>query len=197
MDLKLVLLLGCMVYVTNAKSKKKVVEYTLGGSFTEQLDDGCNCMKYEVYCQQPRKDHHYNMNARQFCRSRSIHPLGPKGRLAVLNNPSIDSKVRKFIIENNLHGPKCITKYGFWIGLSDRAHEGEFAWSDGGSFCDGDYSNWAPDEPNNSKNRKGSGQDCVQLWFRYDYEGLWDDEYCDVRPKGFICEVPDPRCHTA
>ncbi|XP_070542871.1 low affinity immunoglobulin epsilon Fc receptor-like [Ptychodera flava] len=155
------------------------------------------CMKYEIYCQQPNDDHNYNMNARQYCRSRSIEDLGPKGRLAIFRNETIASKVRQFIMDNDLHEPPCITKYGFWIGLSDRIHEGEYVWSDGVSLCHEDYRNWAPGEPNNNTNKKPSiGQDCVQLWFRFDNDGQWDDEYCDVKPKGFICEIPDPYCHS-
>lgn len=35
-----------------------------------------------------------------------------------------------------------------WIGLSDRLHEGKFAWSDGVSPVL--YTNWADKEPNNA-----------------------------------------------
>lgn len=35
-----------------------------------------------------------------------------------------------------------------WIGLSDRVHEGKFAWSDGVSPVL--YTNWADKEPNNA-----------------------------------------------
>ncbi|XP_070574805.1 perlucin-like protein [Ptychodera flava] len=189
MELKLILLLGCMVYVTNAATK-----YMMGASFTENINGGCDCMKYEVYCQQPSNDHHYYMRAIQHCRSRSILPLGPKGRLAVLKDPLIASKVVQFIRAKELHKPPCINKYGFWIGLSDRAKEGKFVWSDGKALCSDDDANWAPGQPDNTQTKKTSGQDCVQLWFRNGYEGQLDDEYCDFRPKGFICEIPDPHC---
>lgn len=57
-----------------------------------------------------------------------------------------------------------------WIGLSDRLHEGKFAWSDGVSAVL--YTNWADKEPNNV-----DGQVRNQ-WF---VDILWD-----VREKFFI-----------
>lgn len=66
-----------------------------------------------------------------------------------------------------------------WIGLNDIAIEGTYVWEGGeptGFFA----WNVANAEPNNSG-------DCVT--FRMD--GTWQDELCDDRPSGFICEV-DP-----
>ncbi|XP_070567129.1 echinoidin-like [Ptychodera flava] len=188
MDLKILIILGCMAYSSYA--------YDMHSSFTEHIDGDCMCMVYEFYCQQPDDDHHYNMNARQFCRQRSIQEGGPKGRLAVLRTQDIDDKVRQHIQDNEIDGPDCITKYGFWIGLSDRVTEGEYVWSDGGSDCPTDYRNYADGEPNNNTKKTGAGQDCTQLWFRFGHNGKWDDEYCDYRPKGIVCEVPDPFCHS-
>ncbi|XP_070569284.1 echinoidin-like [Ptychodera flava] len=177
--------------------KKPTILYELAGSFTVNIDDGdCMCMVYEFYCQQPDNVDHYNMDARQFCRQRKIEPRGPNGQLAILRTPEIDDMVRLYILYHGLDQPDCITKYGFWIGLSDRVTEGEYVWSDGDSLCPSDFTNYAPDEPNNDQNLHGAGQDCTQLWFRFGYHGMWDDEYCNQRPKGIVCEVPDPFCHS-
>ncbi|XP_070559598.1 echinoidin-like [Ptychodera flava] len=158
---------------------------------------GCMCTSYEVYCQQPKNDRPYQRNAAAFCATRSVQHYGPTGRLAVLRTSSIDQRVREFIMESNLDERGCITRFGFWIGLSDQAEEGEYTWSDGEGFCGTDYRNWAAGEPNNNDRRsKTTGQDCVQLWFRFGHNGLWDDEYCDFRQKGFICQIPDPKCHS-
>ncbi|XP_070567130.1 echinoidin-like [Ptychodera flava] len=186
MDLKLFLLLGCMALAVQA--------YNLEGSFVEQIDGDCMCMVYEVYCQQPDGDQPYNAKARQFCRQRSILPKGPKGRLAILNTAAIDTTVRDFIKDLLEKNPDCITKYGFWIGLFDREKEGEYYWIDGVALCD-DFRNYAPGEPNNNDKQNKRGQDCTQLWYRFNHMGLWDDEYCNFRPKGIVCEIPDPYCH--
>lgn len=57
-----------------------------------------------------------------------------------------------------------------WIGLTDRAEEGSFAWQDGSILGEEDWSNWASGEPSNS----GGVEDCVQL--RSD--GTWNDRNC-------------------
>ncbi|XP_070535180.1 lectin BRA-3-like [Ptychodera flava] len=157
----------------------------------------CACMVYEIYCQQDDTDRPYQQNAAQLCSTRSVLTGGPAGRLASLRNPRIDYEVRKHILDNDLDKSPCITVYGFWIGLSDALVEGEFIWSDGIPHCvNSDFRNWAPGEPNNNTKRDDDGQDCVQLWFRNNNKGLWDDEYCDYRPKGIVCEIPDPHCHS-
>jgi len=63
----------------------------------------------------------------------------------------------------------------WWIGLDDRAVEGQFRWSVPGST----FTSWHRGEPDNA----GCNQDCVVL----DSEtGLWSDTHClDVHP--FIC----------
>ncbi|XP_070532436.1 lectin BRA-3-like isoform X2 [Ptychodera flava] len=186
-----VLLVTSMVYAAYGSSR-----HHPDGSFVEHVDGDCMCMKYLFYCQQPDDSHPYYATAQAVCNSKFIQPGGPTGRLAVLRNSYIDNKVRKYITDNNLHDRSCITKFGFWIGLEDTLNEGEFIWPDGESQCQDDYSNWAPREPNNNIKKDNGGQDCVQLWFRFGHNGKWDDEYCDFRPKGFVCEIPDPYCHS-
>ncbi len=58
----------------------------------------------------------------------------------------------------------------WYIGLTDRAEEGEFAWDDG---ADTGFTRWAPNEPNN----QGGLEDCVSLRPDSD-DGTWNDVYC-------------------
>ncbi|XP_077983266.1 low affinity immunoglobulin epsilon Fc receptor-like [Glandiceps talaboti] len=85
----------------------------------------------------------------------------------------------------------CVPMYGFFIGLTDDAAEGNYVWNDGVSTCPIDYSNWHSGEPNNNPKQDVNGQDCVQMWFRANKNanGEWDDEYCDYRPKGVVCQT--------
>jgi hypothetical protein len=69
----------------------------------------------------------------------------------------------------------------WYIGLTDRAEEGEFAWDDG---ADVDFSRWAPGEPNN----QGGLEDCVALRPDGD-DGAWNDLYCGSYLPS-ICRVP-------
>lgn len=66
----------------------------------------------------------------------------------------------------------------FWIGLSDVAEEGRFAWASGALF---DYSAWDAGEPNDYQK-----EDCVEVsadtW-------LWNDFDC-AAPKASVCESP-------
>ncbi|XP_070578989.1 perlucin-like protein [Ptychodera flava] len=189
MDLKIIfILVTCVVYAAATEPAATVTLQGLG------CDSGC--IQYEVYCQQDEDDHPYQQKASEFCQSRSIG-RGPAGRLAVLNHKYIDGEIRDLIKSNKLHRRRCIKNYGFWIGLSDSKREGTFFW-DNGEMAIGqrEFSNWASRQPNNNRKLDGEGQDCVQMWYRNGRKGQWDDEYCDVRPKGFVCEVPDPYCAT-
>ena len=69
------------------------------------------------------------------------------------------------------------------IGLTDRTKEGKFKWSDGTTPR---YTNWAPGEPNDSKNV--GGEDCVVMnW----YGDKWNDVKCDSNQwsEGFVCSA--------
>ncbi|WP_437591664.1 CotH kinase family protein [Sorangium sp. So ce1000] len=72
----------------------------------------------------------------------------------------------------------------WWIGLTDAASEGDFAWTDGTPYdalYDGER--WAGGEPNNA----GDGENCVELasWA----SGQWNDMPCDaVLP--YVCRLP-------
>ena len=69
---------------------------------------------------------------------------------------------------------------GFWIGINDAESEGNFEWVSGESVT---YTNWAPGEPNNSRN-----QDYGRINFGPDR--LWDDEFSSTLFRGII-EVND------
>ncbi|XP_076090188.1 lectin BRA-3-like [Mytilus galloprovincialis] len=65
----------------------------------------------------------------------------------------------------------------WWIGAKDDVTEGQWRWASGELF---DYTDWAPNEPNNDHD-----QDCLQMFKTDQYH--WDDDRCDVA-KHFICE---------
>ncbi len=69
-----------------------------------------------------------------------------------------------------------------WIGFTDAAKEGTFAWSSGATSS---YTNWAATQPD------GSGDCAVFL-----ADGTWDDDACSQK-RGYVCEdarsrAPDP-----
>lgn len=75
-----------------------------------------------------------------------------------------------------------------WIGATDAAAEGAFAWSDGAPLA---FSNWRAGEPNN-----GNGafeEDCALV--EGQNGGTWDDRPCDTDPAAgvpgqyyYVCE---------
>ncbi|XP_033102553.1 alpha-N-acetylgalactosamine-specific lectin-like [Anneissia japonica] len=71
----------------------------------------------------------------------------------------------------------------YWIGLSDRAKEGSFVWTD--NKKEGSYTNWKRSEPNNHGN-----EDCAHVL--KDSDGkilLWNDTECH-RTLSYVCELP-------
>ena len=68
----------------------------------------------------------------------------------------------------------------WWIGLTDAASEGDFAWTDGTPY---DAERWAGGEPNNA----GDGEHCVELasWAN----GQWNDMPCDAEMP-YVCRLP-------
>ncbi|MBI5527519.1 MAG: C-type lectin domain-containing protein [Deltaproteobacteria bacterium] len=68
-----------------------------------------------------------------------------------------------------------------WLGGSDTAVEGTFAWVDGTPWS---YTNWYPGEPNDS----GGNEDCVQMYVAL-YQNKWNDGNCaGLFP--YVCEYP-------
>lgn len=68
------------------------------------------------------------------------------------------------------------------FGFTDVTTEGTFEWIDGNT--DTSYTNWAPNEPNDS----GGVQDCSQMYLEGTSASLWDDHGCDDRKEYYaIC----------
>ena len=100
--------------------------------------------------------------ARAACRDRG-------GDLAVIETPAENDYLRREASE--------VARANWWIGLSDRAEEGTFAWIDGQAL---EYRNWSGNEPNDWQ----GSEDCGEL---ISGTGLWNDFRCDRR-RPFICE---------
>ncbi|XP_070558457.1 perlucin-like protein [Ptychodera flava] len=177
MAVKLVLLFLSGVVLISAKGKDCAPSF-------------CSCKKYEVHCEMPEdanKQMTYYEYAAAQCKSHG-------GVLANLADPDVDAMLKKFIANEGLDGSACINNFGFFIGLTDPNYDGSFVWSNGNPLCQGCYTNWAPGEPNNNDKKDENGQNCGQLWYRSNHNGLWDDEYCNERPKGYVCEIPNNCC---
>ncbi|XP_077998128.1 salivary C-type lectin 2-like [Glandiceps talaboti] len=192
MDLKLALVFAYGLSCAFADPDNPYEGQYQGSCYLELNEPDCDCRVYHFFCEQnSERIHSYYEVASRFC-LKNYHGL------ARLQSEQQHNAIVWYIKDNALDDNSCITKHGFWIGLDDRDEEGDFVWlgdtvRDG--LCEpGDYSNWASGEPNNNiKKNDPGGQDCVQLWFRRG--GLWDDEYCNVRPKGGVCEERYPHCH--
>jgi len=73
-----------------------------------------------------------------------------------------------------------LTESFTWIGLSDIAKEGRFAWTDGSPL---DYENWRANVPDG-----GEAENCVYMI--YVFEGEWDDYPCDDTTRRAACRGP-------
>jgi hypothetical protein len=95
------------------------------------------------------------------------------GDLAVLSTPEKNQSVAASlgVIATQATGP-------LWIGLTDRAREGDFRWIDGEPAA---HTAWRAGEPNNAGN-----EDCAE-WFPND--GRWNDVPCETQ-LGSLCEAP-------
>ncbi|XP_026880090.2 macrophage mannose receptor 1-like [Electrophorus electricus] len=102
--------------------------------------------------------------ARDWCREQG-------GHLAVIDDVNENDFVASYLRDIAHH---------VWIGLSDRLHEGKFAWTDGTSPVL--FTNWAEKEPNNN-----DGQEhCVSMTHNHLVTGLWNDENCGEK-RGWVC----------
>jgi hypothetical protein len=67
----------------------------------------------------------------------------------------------------------------YWLGGTDRAAEGSWAWSDGSAWS---YSNWHPVEPNG-----GVVENCAMVYI-FDIGVWWNDLSC-AQLLGFACKA--------
>nr|XP_054596861.1 hepatic lectin-like [Nothobranchius furzeri] len=77
----------------------------------------------------------------------------------------------------------------FWIGLTDSEVEGNWTWVDG-SPLNSRMKFWLEGQPDNSKARSASGEDCVTILTRGAEDlNIWNDDVCILAYKS-ICEKP-------
>ncbi|XP_077994425.1 salivary C-type lectin 1-like [Glandiceps talaboti] len=181
----------CVGVVLAAFRPPETNHYPLNEGFCAVELDGtgdCDCIVFEFFCQQT--DGQFQAEAKAHCES-----LG--GYLAIIDTDQKSQAVRNYIRLCEFESDWCIPNKGFWIGLSDSQTEGQYIWSDDTGVCQHSF-DWAAGEPNNNDKKDDNGQDCVQLWYRSRSPakwGKWDDEYCAVREKAFICEFKIPYCN--
>ena len=65
----------------------------------------------------------------------------------------------------------------FWIGLNDKAQEGQFRWVSGEAVT---YTNWAPGEPNDALGDQDYGR------MNYGDSKQWDDHFTNINLQGLI-----------
>ncbi|XP_078678988.1 uncharacterized protein LOC144914705 isoform X3 [Branchiostoma floridae x Branchiostoma belcheri] len=99
-----------------------------------------------------------------------------------------DQKTNEFLVglKNSVDQRKP-----FRFGLHDIPEENVWRWMDGQEL--GDFTDWAPEEPNNS----GSGEDCVEYWPQTQKKrttNKWNDRSCFYKEK-FICQVDTTERH--
>ncbi|KAM9450976.1 lymphocyte antigen 75-like [Clarias gariepinus] len=102
--------------------------------------------------------------ARDWCREN-------EGQLATIDDINENDFVASYLRD---------VDHAAWIGLSDGAYEGKFAWSDGVSPVL--FTNWADKEPNNNNGE----EHCVSMTHNHVVTGRWNDEKCDEE-RSWVC----------
>jgi hypothetical protein len=100
------------------------------------------------------------------------------GHLATINDAAEDEWVFSTFVPHRAGGA------GFWIGLTDRASEGNFVWVNGENAV---YQNWGPGEPNNF-----SEEDFGCYFTTGPYAGKWNDCGYWTDPLSGIVEIGRP-----
>jgi hypothetical protein len=94
--------------------------------------------------------------------------------------------------EENDFVSNLIGDYEIWIGLSDYENEGDWQWVTGEPVTYISYTNWGPDEPNDS----GEGEDYAEMYG----DGSWNDNGAPADPflkHYYVCEWDYPHSITA
>jgi hypothetical protein len=108
--------------------------------------------------------------------------VGHGGHLATIN-----TKLDNTRVFNRCFAERC------WMGLNDRAKEGNFVWVDNSPITI--FNAWAAGEPSNTADwyEKGEDEDCVYLHGRFYSEKSnwkkWGDHPCSLR-MAFVCKIP-------
>lgn len=102
------------------------------------------------------------------------------GTLASITSEEDSDKVNNYLDAKG-------EKHRYWIGLSDRAKEGEFVWADGREKFDQatSWSNWDVDKPRTDPIFDLLHEDCVNL--ADTAERKWHDSRCDYAFR-YICK---------
>ncbi|XP_013413866.1 hepatic lectin-like [Lingula anatina] len=107
---------------------------------------------------------------------RYCQELHPNGHLAMVTSAKENSFIEA-LLKNRVSGSRPMA----YLGGHDIAAEGQWKWQNGQSMS---YTNWAPNEPNNS----GSREDCAEF---VPATGKWNDIRC-TQKQSFLCQVIYP-----